>query len=73
MQGSIGYTAPDTTYIYTPEIPLVLGTYARAIDERGEDDGEAFNKADDKYRTALNTAVLAENAATGDDLDWETE
>lgn len=73
VQGDLGYTSPDTTYIATPETPLILGTYARAIDERGEDDGEAFNKADAKYRLALGESIQYEVATQGDPLDWEVE
>ena len=39
VQGDISYTDPDTTYIATPMMPLVLGTYIRALDERGDDRG----------------------------------
>ncbi len=74
VQGDIGYADPDTTYIATPELPLVLGTYARAIDERGEDDGEAFTKAENKYKRALAMAVALENTAQGEEHgDWDVE
>ena len=73
VQGDIGYTDPSTTYIAVPEMPLVLGAYARAVDERGEDDGEAFTKAEAKYKRALGDAILFENGGQGDDLDWIEE
>lgn len=73
VQGDVAYTSPDTTYISTPTLPLVLGTYARAVDERGEDDGEAFTKAEAKYRKALSNSVAYDNGAQGDITDWYEE
>lgn len=74
VQGDVGYTNPSTTYIATPEMPLVLGTYAKAIDERGEDDGEAYTKAEARYQKHLALAIQAENAAQGEEHStWEVE
>jgi hypothetical protein len=74
VQGDISYTDPSTTYIATPMLPLVLGTYALAISERGEDDGEQFNKADAKYHRALSLAIQLEDAAQGEEhSQWEVE
>jgi len=73
VQGDLSYTTPDTIYISVPQIPLVLGTYAKAIDERGDDDGEAYNKADAKYKTALSDAIAYEKANQGDPDIWEVE
>jgi len=73
VQGDLGYTSPDTTYLAVPQMPLVLGTYAKAIDERGDDDGEAYNKADAKYKVALADAISMENAAKGEPKIWEVE
>jgi hypothetical protein len=73
-QGDISYTDPDTTYIYTPMNPLVLGTYARAVEERGEDDGNSFTRAEARYRKALGDAIALENALQGErHAQWNVE
>ena len=73
VQGDISYTDPDTTYIATPMLPLILGTYIRALDERGDDSGESYMKAEVKYNRSLADAISYENAAQGDTKDWEVE
>lgn len=59
--GDLVYTSPSTNLLDTPLTPLVLGTYAKAVAERGEDDGESFNKADAKYRASLASSIQIEN------------
>jgi len=73
-QGDIGYTNPDTTYIYTPMMPLVLGTYAKAVEERGEDDGDLYSRAHMKYMESLGRAIQHENAMQGEEhTNWSVE
>lgn len=73
VQGDLGYTDPGTTYLATPQMPLVLGTFAKAVEERGDDDGEALTKAEAKYNRSLADAISYENAAQGDPTVWEVE
>ena len=73
VQGDLSYTDPDTTYIVTPTLPMVLGTLYRAIEERGEDDGEALTKLERKFLKALAHSVTLDNAAQGDIMDWEAD
>ena len=61
----------------TPTVPanvLVLGAWALAISERGEDGGAMFNEVDTKYRSALSDAIAidAANMHTNE-ITWCTE
>lgn len=74
VQGDLPYTNPSTTLIATPMMPLVLGTYAKAVEERGEDDGEALTKAETKYARSLSDAIALDNANQGGaNAQWEVE
>lgn len=73
VQGELLYTTPSEV-ILTPEHPLFLGAYARAVEERGEDDGETYSKAWIKYMSALSDAIAIENSTQGDEHSvWEVE
>lgn len=47
----------DTDALKVPSMPVILGAYALAISERGEDGGVSFGEADARYYKALGEAV----------------
>lgn len=47
----------DNDVLYVPQHPVILGTHALAISERGEDGGVGFNEADARFQKALGEAV----------------
>jgi hypothetical protein len=65
VHGTLDATTDLNTVISLPENVVYLGTYAKAVAERGEDDGETFNKADLTYRLALSNAVQIEDSNQG--------
>ena len=72
VQKDLSYS--DTTFeLLTPEYPLFLGTYAKALEERGDDDGEPVTKAEDKYKKALGDAAILDANLRGDKMIWEVE
>lgn len=52
--------ASDTLRV--PYWPVILGAYARAISERGEDGGVGYNEADAHYVQALSDAIQLDNS-----------
>lgn len=58
------------TVLSVPEWPVILGTYAKAIAERGEDDGRAHGEALNKYSLALSDAIAMDEAVTTMETDW---
>jgi hypothetical protein len=54
----------------TPIWPIVLGTYAKAIAERGEDDGRAHGEALNKYGFALSDSIAIDESLTSDEVTW---
>lgn len=61
----------DATNILVPHLPVVLGAYARALEERGEDQGTAVNSAYAKYKEALANAVAKSVALYDDEVVWK--
>jgi hypothetical protein len=55
-----------------PYWPVVLGTYAKAIAERGEDDGRAHGEALNKYGFALSDAIAIDAAMVDQEDMWTT-
>jgi len=62
--------AAGATVLTVPEFPVILGTWALAIAERGEDGGISYSKADDKYRTALMDAIGIDSARVPHEMVW---
>ena len=54
-----------------PAMPLILGTYALAVSERGEDVGIGYNEADEKYRRSLGDAIAFDMALFTDEVTAE--
>ena len=53
-----------TDQVLIPDLPIILGAYTRALDERGEELGPQVGSAERKYQLALDEAVLQDQ---GDD------
>ena len=60
----------DTTNILVPAQPVVLGAYARAVAERGEDSGFVSSEAYGLYKDALSDAIAVESSRTFGDAGW---
>lgn len=63
----------DTDELTIPEWPVILGAYARAVAERGEDQGNLSGEAFRAFHNALADAIAADEARVEDDADWNTE
>ena len=65
----------DDDSLSIPEYPVILGAYARAVSERGEDAGNAYDETVREYQSALNDAIARDNNAhaMGRGSDWVIE
>ena len=61
----------DTDEIIMNEFPIILGAYAKAIFERGEDRGVSTNEAYQIYNVALNDAISQDAALAQDELVYQ--
>jgi len=52
------------------EWPIILGTYAKAIAERGEDNGKTHGEALNKYAGALSDAIAMDVELTVGEMTW---
>jgi len=62
-----------TTQLTAPSWPVILGAYAKAIAERGEDDGRAHGEALGKYASAVSDAIAIDVSITEDEDTWYVE
>ncbi len=53
-----------------PSWPVVLGTYSRAIAERGEDSGRTAGEAEARYLHAVSDAISLDESLTTDETTW---
>ena len=60
-----------TTELTVPSWPVILGTYAKALSERGEDGGLQFAEAARMYDTALSDAIAIDAQKVPHELVWE--
>jgi len=60
----------DDTIIQCPVQPIVLGSWSRAIYERGEDNGYLSDLAYRDYQTALADAIAHDANNTSDEPNW---
>jgi hypothetical protein len=60
----------DSDVIYVPHEPVILGAYARAIAERGEDAGITGNEAYALYLTSLADAIALESGRYIEEGEW---
>lgn len=58
----------DNTVIRLPTTPIIYGTWAMAISERGEDGGMSFNEIEAKYRMKWADAVSIDARSAPDEL-----
>lgn len=65
----------DDDDLIVPEYPVLLGAYARAVSERGEDAGASYDETMRDYQSALNDAISRDNQANslGHGSDWTLE
>ena len=59
-----------STTIKVPEKPVILGAWARAIAERGEDGGTQTSVVAAEVSEALNQAVIRDSGNTQYETDW---
>ena len=59
-----------TEVLSVPSWPVVLGTYAKAIAERGEDNGKTHGEALNKYENALGDAIAMDESLTTGESTW---
>jgi hypothetical protein len=62
----------DTDTILTPKEPIVLGAFARALVERGEDGGLNSSEAYALYKASLSDAIAIESSRYVEEETWES-
>ena len=62
--------AEATTVISVPERPVILGAWARAIAERGEDGGTQSSLMAQEANEALKQAIMLDSGNTRYETDW---
>lgn len=63
----------DGDTITVPEWPVILGTYAKALAERGEDGGFMYAEAESRYQSALADAIALDAANLPYETVWMTQ
>jgi len=63
----------NSDVILLPAEPIILGAYAKAIVERGEDAGMQSSEAWQLYRSALADAISIESGQFPNELTWYAE
>jgi hypothetical protein len=61
----------DSDTLLTPKTPVILGAFARALVERGEDGGLNSSEAYALYRAALADAIAVESSRFIEEETWE--
>lgn len=63
----------DIDVLVAPPYPVLLGAYARAVAERGDDRGNALSLAQAEYQSALSDAIAIDNGNRYQGLysDWK--
>lgn len=61
----------DTDKLLAPEEPVVLGAFARALVERGEDGGLNSSEAYGLYKASLADAIALESSRYAEEDGWE--
>lgn len=65
-----GKLVNDTDVILVPTQPIVLGAWARAIAERGEDQGMNSSEVYGLYKDSLSDSIAIESSRTSHDVSW---
>ncbi len=63
-------TPSDATEIVMDEWPVILGAYAKAISERGEDSGRTSGEALNSYKLAIGDAIALDVNNTHGEDEW---
>jgi len=61
----------DDVSITVPSKPVILGAYAKAIEDRGEDGGTSLTRAQQQYDLALGDAIAIDSMNYPQELVWE--
>jgi hypothetical protein len=61
----------DSTGLLVPEWPVIMGAWAKAVSERGEDGGASSSEIDGMYRGAVADAVCQDAGLARDELIWQ--
>jgi len=61
----------NTDELTVPDYPVILGTYARALSERGEDGSTMFAEAQRQYEKALGDAIGLDSLNASGELIWQ--
>jgi hypothetical protein len=61
----------DADVMYAPKEPVVLGAFARALVERGEDGGLNSSEAYGLYKASLADAIAIESSRYVEEETWE--
>lgn len=72
-QAYLETSTDSATLIKIPWRPLVLGTYVKALSERGEDGGAVYDEAVMAYERALSTAIQIDSRNGHINTDWYPE
>ncbi len=59
-----------TEVVKAPHFPIYLGAVAKAIAERGEDNGQTSGEAQARYQLALSDAIAMDESRTTDETTW---
>lgn len=60
----------DTDVLTVPSMPVVLGAYAKAVSERGEDGSTMFAETMNNYSKALSDAIAIDSYNVSEELNW---
>lgn len=63
----------DSTALIVPDWPVILGAWAKAVSERGEDGGASSSEVDGMYRGALADAIQQDAGLAQDELIWNVQ
>lgn len=63
----------DSDILTLPEYPIILGAYAKALAERGEDGGFMYAEAENNYQRALSDAVALDSRNLPHETVWMTQ
>ena len=62
--------ATATTVLKIPEKPVILGAWARAVSERGEDGGTQTGVLAEEFKVALNQSIILDSGNVRFEHDW---
>lgn len=60
----------DADEIWVPSEPVILGAYAKALGERGEDTGDGYMRAMQAYQMAMANAIAQDEGRTPFETDF---